>query len=144
MTDQLLLVADETSSYTAKASGAIDAGAFVRLGGASADVVSAATSSLKFGDIMISEAAINGDMSYIGGLSATAAATGEPVKVYTEGLFIVRAGEAIIAGQRLQKSESTDDFEVYALDTTVAEDAIGRALTAASAADQYIVMLLRI
>ena len=46
MTDQLLQVSDDASSFTAKASGAIDAGAFVCATKDADDVVSAAVSSL--------------------------------------------------------------------------------------------------
>ena len=145
MTNQLLLVSDEASSFTAKASGAsVSGGAFVYC--VSGETIgSADLSAYKFGDILVENADdASDDYKTVVGIAANDAATNGAVKVYTEGLFIVRAGEGITPGARLTLAEDTDQWEVDVCDNDDERYQIGKSLTACNAADDYIVMLLRI
>ena len=143
----LVLISPNTSVITGcvKSGETVTAGNFVKADASSNDVVtSAGLSSYAATDIEISEADAATDYPYVIGIAGTDGSAGDCIPVYTEGIFIVRAGEAITAGAKLQKAESTDAAEVEALDSTYAEHEIGRALTGASAADKYIIMLLRV
>jgi len=147
MTDQLLLINPNPNPFIAYANTAVTAGAFVKAV-SSNDVVSSSLSGYSADDIKV-EDADDGSSDYITvvGIAGHAAAAGTYVSVYTKGLFIVRAGEGgglATAGGAIQVAEDTNQYEVDALDTTLSEHKIGRALTAASAADKYLIILLRI
>lgn len=133
-----------SNPFDAYASAAIDAGAFV-ISGSSDDVVtSAGMSSLSASDIIVTQADANTDYKITVGIAGNiASAAADKVAVYTEGLFVVRTSAAITVGNRVQKAESTDAFEVSAL-TSTAGHKIGTALTGASAGDKYIILLLSI
>jgi hypothetical protein len=124
---------------------AVTVGEFV-VAEASDDSVDASTgiSTYKASDIVVGPCDANTEYPYVIGIAGETGAVGGYIPVYTEGLFIVRTSAAVTAGAALQKAENTDAAEVCALDSTYAEHLIGKALTSASAADKYIVMLLRI
>lgn len=148
MTDQLICLNPDPNGFTAYgycANATIDAGAFVKAV-SSNDVVDTSTSYYSASDIKVEEADdASGDYALVVGLAGNdVSTTGDWVQVYTRGVFIVRAGDAITAGSSVQVAEATDEYEIIALDSTYGEHKIGRALTAASAADAYVVLLLRI
>ena len=147
MTTYLCMISAETSVITAKVatSETVTAGEFVKAE-TSSDVVDGSTglSTYAGADILTSPCDANTDYPYTIGIVGCDGVATDLVPVYTEGLFIVRTEAAVTAGNALQKAESTDPAEVKALDSTYAEHMIGKALTTASAADKYIVMLLRL
>jgi len=140
----LNLIQTKTNPITAYANGIIDKGAFVKSVSGD-DVVTAAMSSFAWSDIKVEEADdTSTDYKLVIGIAGNdASAAGVPIAVYTEGLFIVRASDAITVGNRVQMAESTDEYEVAAL-TTTRDNKIGVALTGASATDAYLIILLRI
>ena len=139
------LISLETNGITCYANGTITAGDFVKAVANNDSVTSSGVSSFDgSADIKIERADASGDEETVIGIAANAASSAGKVDVKTAGLFIVRAGEAIAAGKSLQKADSTDYLEVEVIDDGEEEFQIGKALTSASAADKYIVMLLRV
>ena len=142
----LNLINVQGESFTAKADEAIAAGDFVKSTSSNDVVTSSGLSSYVADDVKVSKADASGDENLLVGIAADTIASGAFGTIYTEGLFIVRAGEAIATGSTIQKAESTDQLEVEVLDvaTNGGQDRCGKALTGASAADQYLVILFRL
>ena len=141
----LNMISAEAGCFTAYANAAIDAGAFVKSVSSNDVVTSSGLSTYVTEDIKVEEADdASTDYTIVIGLAGADAAAAAYLPVYTQGLFIVRAGEAVAVGGCVQVAEDTDEYEVDALDSTYGEHKIGRALTGASAADAYLIILLRI
>ena len=149
MAGNLVLISGfEAKSITCKvaSSESVTAGAFVK-SEAGNDAVTISTSAGSMadyttGDITISECDDGStDYQVVIGICAEDGAAGAFVKVFVTGIFMVRASESITAGQRIQSTETSDPYEVDALDTdtSAANWVIGKALTGASAGDKYII-----
>lgn len=139
----LAMISSETKCITCQANGTITAGDFVKAVANDDSVTSSGVSSFTGNEIKVERCDASGDEKYCIGIAGTAGSATNLIPVYTEGIFIVRAGEAIEAGEALQKADSSDYLEVEDIDAGEEHYQIGRALTSASAADAYIVMLLR-
>lgn len=142
----LNLVNVEVESFTAKADEAISAGDFVKSTSSNDVVTSDGLSSLAADEIKVSKADASGDENLLVGIAADTIASGALGTIYTQGLFIVRSGEAVATGSTIQKAESTDQLEIEVLDaaTDGGQNRIGKALTGSSAADKYQVIMLRL
>lgn len=138
----------DPDAITCKANGTITAGDFVKTVSSDDVVTSSGISSFIPDDLLIERADASGDEGMVIGIAAEDASKGDFPAVYTQGLFIVRAGEGITAGYRVKKAASTDYLEIEevnaATDTYSAVHPIGIALTGASEADKYVVILLRV
>ena len=132
-------------AFTAIAGESLDAGAFVKSTSSNDVVTSSGASSFAASDIqvMLCNDASSDYISVVG-IAGNDCASGEYVTVFTRGLFIVRSGEAVATGYAVQVAEDTDEYEVDAFDATAGEHLIGKALTGASAADKYLVIILNI
>jgi len=142
----LMQINVDPDAITAYANESIDAGAFVKIVSDNDAVTSAGVSSYAADDIKVGVCDGATDYQTVIGIAAEDASSGEYLTVYTRGLFIVRAGEAITAGNAVQKAETTDAYEVENLDlaTGEAQYKVGRALTGASDADKYLIILLNV
>lgn len=134
---------------TCYANGTITAGDFVKAVANNDSVTSSGASSFAGNEIKVERADASGDEYAVIGIAAEAATTGDLITVYHAGNFIVRAGEAVAAGYRVKKADSTDYLEVEVVDASTdtygtGGRPIGTALTSASTADAYIVMRLNI
>jgi len=97
------------------------------------------------GDIAVLMCNASGNESLCIGIAAEAAASGDFLTVYTDGLFIVRTANATAAGAGLGKAGSSDYEEVDVLTAGDAEEIkIGKALTGAAATDGYLIMKLNV
>jgi len=99
-------------------------------------------------DILVSECDASGDENLCIGIAAYDASAGAPVTVYTQGLFMVRAGAGVTAGHLVQNVDGADPYEVADItdinNNAEEEEVIGRALTGTSAADKYLILLLNV
>ena len=68
--------------------------------------------------------------------------SGEYGTIYTKGMFLFRAGEAIQNGQVVEVKPETDDEEV--ITGANYEKIVGRAYSSTDSTDAYIVVLIRI
>ncbi len=126
-----------------RANETLTAGDFVRPVSGDTDVVgSGGVSTFVWDDLDFERCDSGNDYPYCVGIVAEAASEEDLVTVFTEGLFIVRSGEAITPGSAIQKAESTDYAEVEGLDSTYAEHRIGRAISGTSDADKYLIIKL--
>ena len=140
------LISKEVNPITCYANAGITVGDFVKAVANDDSVTSSGISSFAGNEIKVESADANTDYKTIIGIAGdSATAAGDRLPVYTEGIFIVRASEAIAAGASVQVAEQTsEEQQVESLDSSEADHKIGKALTSASAADAYIVMLLRV
>ena len=145
----LNIVQLDPSSFTAKCTAALNAGEFVKPDNATIDVVSSTgMKSLADGDITIDACDATADGLLVVGIAAETGAANDYIAVYTEGIFILEASEAIAVGNRIQKSINNASEDNYAgvLDVAAASDIprkIGIALTTANAAGSWFVAMVR-
>jgi len=142
MADELREILRGGITFTAYADEAIDSGDLVKASG-SDDVVTS-DGGYTTSDIHVSMCDASGDDQYCVGIALEdASAAGDYITVSTEGLYIMRTSEGITPGEGVCANES-DPQEVDMLDSGEEHFKIGTALTGASAADKYIIVLLRI
>ncbi len=144
-TEYFGLVTPNAGVFTAKATAAIVAGDLVK-GVANDDSVGATgIASFKGDEIVVDVADANTDYQTIVGIAGADAAADALLPVWTEGIFIVQAAEAIAAGESIQHTEEASHEQQFApLDSGEGDHKIGKALTSASTADTYFVALIRV
>ena len=144
MTDELREILRGGITLTAYADEAIDSGDLVKASNATDDVVtSAGVSSYATSDIHVSMCNAAGDNLLCVGIALEdASAAADYITVATDGLYIMRASAAIAEGVSVAFANSTDPQEIVT--TTTALTGIGKSLTGASAADTYLIVLLRV
>jgi len=139
------------SAYV-KASETVAAGDFVKADASSSNVVdSTGMSMYATADIQVSACDAATDYQVVIGLAAADSTGSTYIPVYTEGIFILKATAAITAGYKIQVSETASQPQQVENVGNVgdtgaynAEHCVGIALTGTSAADKYIVALIRI
>ena len=139
-------------AITCYANGTITAGDFVKAIANDDSVTSSGLSSWAGNEIKVERCDAAGDEESCIGIAGDDASSGDLITVYNEGIFIVRAGEAIVAGTHIKKADSTDYLEVEEVDNAAdtyynagsGGKPIGTALTSSSAADAYLIILLRV
>ena len=144
MTDELREILRGGITLTAYADEAIDSGDLVKSTSSEDVVTTAGVSSYATADIHVSMVNAAGDDEICIGIALEdASAAADYITVSTEGLYIMRAGGAIGTGKAVAPTEA-DPQEVVVVADTEEEFKIGKALTGASAADTYLIVLLRI
>ena len=131
-------------SFIAYADEAITAGDLVKSTSSEDVVDDAGKSTYSESDIHVSMVDAAGDDELCVGIALEdASAAGDYISVNTEGLYIMRSGEAIATGKAVAPSEA-DPQEVDLIDDGEEEFKIGKALTGASAENKYLIVLLRV
>ncbi len=126
---------------TAQATSHIDAGDLVLAIGQTDDVVtSSGKSSLADSDIHVDARLTSALETACIGIALTDAETNEYLSVAMNGLYIMKAEEAIVAGESIWSSNKTP--QSLAAGATSCITKIGKALTSASASNKYIVVAL--
>jgi len=140
-----LQILNEAGPISVTADGeAITAGQFVYT--TSGNDVVTSTGGFDTTDLKVKKADAATDFDKVIGIALEDAADGDTLSVLIpKPLVIVKAGEAIPAGSKLQKAKDTDPETVAVLDTAVIADVqhcIGQAITGASASGKYLVAAL--
>lgn len=94
--------------------------------------------------LLVSTANANGDESLVIGIALIGGTAGEEIPIATRGIFRLQAGAAIVAGRGV--SQGTDPSSTgNKVQTAVADSrCIGIALTACSADEDYVLVLLQL
>lgn len=144
MTDELREILIEGITFTAYADEALDSGDLVKSTSSEDVVTVSGVSSYATSDIHVSMCDAAGDDEICIGISLEdASAAGDYIPVATEGMYIMRSGEAIGTGKAVCPSEA-DPQEVMLVNDGEEEFKIGKALTGASAVNKYLIVLLRV
>ena len=150
LTDRLMMVSDDDSSFTAVALETISGGFVVCATGTSDDVVGGSgVSTLAFTDIQVCTVESAADDETAAntcvGLALTTATSGNEIGVVSRGIFIVESDAAAITpGMALLCTGSVNYFGELPREKTGSETLrIGTALTGASAEEKFVVARLR-
>jgi len=143
MTDRLKIFSIDPGTFTATLADSCQAGMFMKATGTTEITQTTAIDTADL--ILVDRCDGAGDEDTCVGVSLASGSDGDFIGIVTQGVFEFKTDStngAILAGSSVQKSGTTDAYEIELYDAADGAKIIGTALTPASADDEYAVVLM--